>query len=180
MIRERPAVAHPLLKKSGVIFVSIDENERADLEHALSDVFGRENRVEELIWVQNTTHSQSPTYSTNHEYVEVFAKDKLATMQEASMYREPKPGYVELQDLDRRLNAEYPPIVKVEQEIQAAMTKHLAEYKEELGSMGFNTTPIPGSKTLGVGSTTIVTPSIAIRRGILLTHRRQEPTRPSS
>src|SRR5438128_6883429 len=102
MIRERLAVAHPLLMENGVIFTSIDENERGDLEHALSDIFGRNNRVEELIWVQNTTHSQSPRYSTNHEYVEVFAKNKLATMQETGMYREPKPGYVELQDFGRK------------------------------------------------------------------------------
>jgi len=136
MIRERLAIAHPLLMRNGVIFVSIDENERADLEHALSDVFGQNNRVEELIWVQNTTHSQSPTYSTNHEYVEVFAKDKLATMREAGMYREPKPGYVELQDLVAKLNPEYPPIAKVELAIQAIMMQHLAEYKEELAGIG--------------------------------------------
>lgn len=136
MIRERLAVAHPFLMKTGVIFTSIDENERADLEHALSDVFGGNNRVEELIWVQNTTHSQSPTYSTNHEYIQVFAKNKLATMQETSMYREPKPGYVELQDVVTRLNPDYPPITAVEAEIQRLMLQHLAEYKEELAGMG--------------------------------------------
>ncbi|HWR14735.1 MAG TPA: site-specific DNA-methyltransferase [Terriglobales bacterium] len=136
MIRERLAMSHPLLAKNGVIFASIDENERANLEHALSEVFGGNNRVEELIWVQNTTHSQSPTYSTNHEYVEVFAKNKPATMQEPSMYREPKPGFVELQDLVTRLNPEYPSIEKVQEEIQKVMMQHLEEYKQELASMG--------------------------------------------
>ena len=45
--------------------------------HGFADVLtlGRQNRVEEIIWGQNTTKNQSPTYSTNHEYVEVFARD---------------------------------------------------------------------------------------------------------
>ena len=136
MIRERLALAKQLLKSNGVIFTSIDENERTDLEHALVDVFGESNRVEELIWVQNTTHSQSPTYSTNHEYVEVFAKNKAVTIQEPNMYREPKPGFNELQDLVTKLNPEYPPVAKVEEEIQATMMQHLEEFKEELASMG--------------------------------------------
>jgi adenine-specific DNA-methyltransferase len=74
MMMSRLAVAHSFLKSDGVIFTSIDENERAQMEHVLDTIFVKENRVEELIWAQNTTHSQSPAYSTNHEYIEVFAR----------------------------------------------------------------------------------------------------------
>ena len=75
MIYDRLELAHGFLAKKGVLFASIDANERRNLESALETVFKRENRVEEIIWAQNTTKNQSPTYSTNHEYVEVFARD---------------------------------------------------------------------------------------------------------
>jgi adenine-specific DNA-methyltransferase len=68
MIEDRLRIFSPFLSKKGVIFSSIDEVERNSLERALDSVFGRESRVEELIWAKNTNKNQSPTYSTNHEY----------------------------------------------------------------------------------------------------------------
>lgn len=136
MLTSRLAVARSILSKEGVIFSSIDENERANLEHVLNSVFGEENRVEELIWAQNTTHSQSPTYSTNHEYVEVFARNKQIAIQDPAMFREPKPGFVEIMEVIETLNPKYPPLAEIESEIKALMAKHLEEYKEELNAMG--------------------------------------------
>jgi len=136
MIMSRLAVAHSLLRRDGVIFTSIDENERPQMEHALDSVFVKENRVEELIWAQNTTHSQAPAYSTNHEYIEVFARNKVMATQDSRMFREPKPGFIELTELVQRLNPSYPSLVEIEREIQALMDKHLMEYKEELVEMG--------------------------------------------
>src|SRR5262249_38404407 len=75
MISERLDLVHRVMADDAVLFASIDANERAHLEASLVETFGASNRVEELIWVQNTTKNQSPTYSTNHEYVEVYAKD---------------------------------------------------------------------------------------------------------
>jgi adenine-specific DNA-methyltransferase len=106
-----------LMTDSGVIFASIDANERSNLEFTMSNVFGLDNRVEEIIWVQNTTKNQSPTYSTNHEYVEVFAKDLETAKQEPRMFREPKLGYTVLRELLERLNPSYPPIAKIEAQI---------------------------------------------------------------
>ena len=48
-----------LLQADGVIFVSIDKLERTVLEGALDAVFGRENRVEELI--SDAKHCEQPT-----------------------------------------------------------------------------------------------------------------------
>jgi len=66
MMYDRSASLHPLLPDNGAIFVSIEKAERTVLEHMLDDVFGRENRIEELIWSMNTNNSQAPIYSTNH------------------------------------------------------------------------------------------------------------------
>ncbi len=92
MIEGRVNAAHPLLPNDGVIFVSIDKTERTVVEHTIDRVFGGENRVEEIIWVMNTTNSQVPTYSTNHEYVLVYAKDRATVEKSPEMFREPKPG----------------------------------------------------------------------------------------
>ncbi|MCL6613967.1 MAG: site-specific DNA-methyltransferase, partial [Firmicutes bacterium] len=136
MMFDRTRAAVPLLNRHGVLFVHIDENERDNLQTVLDLALGRRNRLEELIWIQNTTHSQSPLYSTNHEYVEVYACDRTAVEQDPVMFREPKPGYAELMALVERLNPAYPPISEVEREIQALMAQHLEEYKAELRAMG--------------------------------------------
>lgn len=136
MIVDRLAAAYPVLRNNGVIFTSIDENERTNLDQALMRVFGSKNRVEELIWAQNTTHSQSPTYSTNHEYIPVYARNIASAIAEPGMFREPKPGFTEIQELVQRLNPDYPLIAEIEREIQALMEKHLDEYKQELRELG--------------------------------------------
>lgn len=136
MMADRLAMAKPLLGSHGVLFASIDDKERLSLERLLGDTFGAENRVEELIWAQNTTKNQSPTYSTNHEYVEVFARDLTNVSQVEAMFREPKPGYTEMMELVERLSPDYPPVAEVEQAIKALFEQHKEELKAELEDAG--------------------------------------------
>jgi len=136
MLQDRLAACHPLLAPKGVLFSSIDDKERRHLEFALDDVFGRENRVEEIIWVQNTTKNQSPTYSTNHEYVEVYAKDLPKAAADTRMFREPKPGYVEMTELSDKLNPGYPSIEQIEAKIAELFETHRAEFRAELEEQG--------------------------------------------
>ena len=136
MMRDRVEAAHPLLKADGAIFVSIDKTERTILEHALDDVFGSGNHIEELIWTQATANSQLPNYSTNHEYVEVYAKDRDAVERDAEMFREPKPGYAEVMELVERLRPDYSPVGDVETAIKALFDEHVAAYKDEWEASG--------------------------------------------
>lgn len=129
MIRDRLGLAHPLLAKDGVLFSSIDGIERQGLEESLNQCFGPENKVEEIIWVQNTTKNQSPTYSTNHEYVEVFAKDKEQAKADFMMFRESKPGFKEINELLEELNPNYPPIIEIEKALKALFKAHRQELK---------------------------------------------------
>jgi adenine-specific DNA-methyltransferase len=117
MISDRLALARVLMAEDGVLYASIDSNERLQLESALIEAFGADNRVEEIIWVQNTTKNQSPTYSTNHEYVEVFAKNLSVAKGDFRRFRETKPGLKELQELLLGINPSYPPIRVVEDKI---------------------------------------------------------------
>jgi adenine-specific DNA-methyltransferase len=130
MIQDRLQILHTLMGDNGVLFASIDANERNNLCHALAHVFGQENRVEEVIWVQNTTKSRSPTYSTNHEYVEVFAKSLAEAKREFLMFREPKPGLVELKQLIDELNPSYPSLKSIESRIKGLYAQHRAPTDE--------------------------------------------------
>jgi adenine-specific DNA-methyltransferase len=137
MMYDRIAALHPLLSADGAIFVSIDKTERTGLEYILDEVFGRDNRIEELIWSMNTNNSQVPNYSTNHEYVLVYARNRAVAEQDKKMFREPKPGFEEIMDLVTSLNQTFPSIVKIESELKALYERHKAAYSEEVESQGF-------------------------------------------
>lgn len=138
MMYDRTAVSYPLLAADGVTFVSIDKTERTTVEHALDRVFSSDNRVEEIIWVMNTTNSQVPTYSTNHEYVLAYAKDLPTAAGDPRMFREPKPGYEEVTALVQELNPLYPPSDEVGKAIRALYKQHQAEYRQEVEAQGLD------------------------------------------
>ena len=138
LMRDRLEVLHDVTSEDGAIFVSIDKAERTMLEHALDFTFGQDNKVEELIWVQNTNNGRSPTYSTNHEYVEVYSKCKAAVEADFNMFREPKPGFEEVMELINKINHQYPPIDKIEFAIKKLYKDHKAELKEQAEANGLD------------------------------------------
>lgn len=138
MMQDRVRKIAPLMPQDGAIFVSIDKHERMGLEHVMAEVFGDDNQIEELIWSMNTNNSQAPNYSTNHEYVLVFAKNRAVAEQDKSMFREPKPGYAEVMELVARLNPDYPPINVIEQELKQLYKTHQIEYREMVEAEGLD------------------------------------------
>lgn len=136
LMRDRTEAIRDLMNRESAIFVSIDSEERTNLEHVLSEVFGAQNRVEELIWTQNTANSQLSLYSTNHEFVHVYAKARPVAESIPQMFREPKPGCAEILDLVERLGHEFPPIAEVEKAIAALFEQHLIDYREQLEERG--------------------------------------------
>jgi len=136
MMHDRLSELRQYLRNDGAIFVSIDKIERTVLEHVMDNVFSQENRIEELIWAMNTTNSQLPNYSTNHEYVEVYARERTTAENQREMFREPKPGYEEVMALVARLNPKYPSIVEIENDIKELYTQHKIEYRDSLEAAG--------------------------------------------
>jgi adenine-specific DNA-methyltransferase len=136
LLRDRVELAAPLLKDDGALFVSIDKTERTILEHALDDVLGPDNHIEELIWTQATANGQLPNYATNHEYVEVYARKRAAVEADAQMFREPKPGFVEVMTLVERLQHDYPSIETIQAELQKLYEDHVASFREEWENHG--------------------------------------------
>lgn len=74
MMYPRLFLARNLLKDDGVIFVSIDDHEKARLKIILDEIFGEENEIATLVW--NRGHSaQAGIFKVYHEYVLVYAKN---------------------------------------------------------------------------------------------------------
>lgn len=73
-------IARQLLKDDGVIFVSIDDNEFAQLRLIMDDVFGEGNSLTKaptaLIWQQAGTTAGH--FAKSHEYILCYAKNKEA------------------------------------------------------------------------------------------------------
>jgi len=74
----RLKIAQQLLKDTGVIFVSIDDNEQANLKLLMDDVFGEGNFVAEISLLNNPKgRSQDKYFATCHEYIIVYSKSVL-------------------------------------------------------------------------------------------------------
>jgi adenine-specific DNA-methyltransferase len=71
----RLQLARDLLTNDGVLFISIDDNEQANLKLLCDDIFGEENFVGNIIW-QTATDNNPTQIATEHEYVICYAKDK--------------------------------------------------------------------------------------------------------
>lgn len=73
-------IAKQLLKDDGVIFVSIDDNEVAQLRLLMDEVFGEENFVAELIWQKGSgTQNDNKYVANSHEYILLYSKSKEKT-----------------------------------------------------------------------------------------------------
>jgi len=77
MMYPRLFLARNLLKEDGVIFISIDDNEIANLRLIMDEIFGEENFVGQIIINSNPRGSQEPLgISTEHEYVLCYGKSE--------------------------------------------------------------------------------------------------------
>ncbi len=71
----RLLLARDLLKDDGVIFISIDDNEQANLKLLCDDVFREENWVGTIVW-KNATDNNPTQVAIEHEYVLCFTNNK--------------------------------------------------------------------------------------------------------
>ena len=70
-------IAKQLLRDDGVIFVSIDDNEVAQLRILMDEIFGEENFIELFSWVKTSTPSSLSRKSRQtNEYVLCYEKSK--------------------------------------------------------------------------------------------------------
>lgn len=71
----RLSFARDLLTKDGVIFISIDDNEQANLKCLCDEIFGEENMVGQIIW-KNATDNNPTNIACEHEYILCYSKNR--------------------------------------------------------------------------------------------------------
>ncbi len=77
MMFPRLRIARQLLSSQGLIFISIDDNERANLQKLCEEVFGASNFLGCFVWKRRSGAMDATTnLSEDHEYVLVYSKSQ--------------------------------------------------------------------------------------------------------
>jgi len=122
MMYGRLTLARRLLCDSGVIFISIDDNEVTNLKKICEEVFGSDNFVSSFIWKSKSGGANdSGLLAIDHEYVLCFARNlatltfRLDTEAEATTNynQEDGKGRYALERLDKQ-NLQYSPSLDYE------------------------------------------------------------------
>jgi adenine-specific DNA-methyltransferase len=88
----RLLLARDLLNNDGVLFISIDENEHAQLKLLCDEIFGDENFAGDIVW-KNSSKNDEAYISMQHEYVLVYVKSKVHNL---GKWEELKDGLPEI------------------------------------------------------------------------------------
>ena len=74
---KRLRIAKRLLSDKGVIFISIDDNEQAQLKLLCDEVFGETNEIAMFIHKNNSNKNQAKLVGVSTEYMVCYVKDKI-------------------------------------------------------------------------------------------------------
>ncbi|MBD5316566.1 MAG: site-specific DNA-methyltransferase [Bacteroides sp.] len=76
MMYPRLKLARNLLKDDGVIFISIDDNEAANLRKICDEIFGENNFLAQVVWERAYAPiNLKKNFSPSHDYILVYAKN---------------------------------------------------------------------------------------------------------
>ena len=77
MMYPRLKLARNLLRDDGVVFISIDDNEQANLKRLCDEVFGEDNFIDTVIWKKRYGGGAKEKYLVSlHEYAMIYAKNE--------------------------------------------------------------------------------------------------------
>lgn len=78
MMYPRLKLLHKLLAGDGAIFISIDDNEQANLKLICDEIFGGGNFIANVIWEKNySPRNDAKYFSASHDFIVVYAKTKI-------------------------------------------------------------------------------------------------------
>ncbi|RYY21789.1 MAG: site-specific DNA-methyltransferase, partial [Sphingobacteriaceae bacterium] len=75
MMYPRLKLLHKLLADDGAIFISIDDNEQANLKLMLDEIFGGGNFLSNVIWNSRKSVSNDAIISLNHNHTLIYTKN---------------------------------------------------------------------------------------------------------
>ena len=126
MMYPRLQLARELLTDDGVIFISIDDNEQANLKLLCDDVFGEGNFVGDLI-IETATDNNPRQISTEHEYMFCYVKD----ISHQAAWTRKNSNALKIQKYYEKLKSKKLSI----SEIQSELRKWIKENKDELSQV---------------------------------------------
>jgi adenine-specific DNA-methyltransferase len=91
MMYPRLSLLREFLRDDGAIFISIDDNEYANLCLLMREVFGEQNEVATLVW-EKGKKGDSKLVSETHEYIVIFARNKGYLTSKNIKWRKRKAG----------------------------------------------------------------------------------------
>ncbi|MGL2567155.1 site-specific DNA-methyltransferase [Helicobacter pylori] len=98
----RLLLARDLLKQDGVIFISIDDNECAQLKLLCDEIFGEGNFLSSLTWLKGNAQNDAQYFQNNYENILVYAKhvealslNRMASKKEVKVFCENDKYYYE-------------------------------------------------------------------------------------
>ena len=75
-ISKRLRIAKRLMSDKGVLFISIDDNEQAQLKLLCDEIFGADNYISSIPWHSRQSLQNDTDLSINHEYILAVAKNR--------------------------------------------------------------------------------------------------------
>ncbi|GAA9657175.1 hypothetical protein HpHCM49_14310 [Helicobacter pylori] len=98
----RLLLAKDLLKQDGVIFISIDDNEAAQLKLLCDEIFGEGNFLSSLTWLKGNAQNDAQYFQNNYENILAYAKhvealnlNRMASKKEVKVFCENDKYYYE-------------------------------------------------------------------------------------
>ena len=94
MMYPRLKLARNLLTDDGVIFISIDDNEQANLKKLCDEIFGEENFVAQIAWRKSDNQANIGNIARVKEYILSYSKnDKLFYLNKMELTEKAKKEY---------------------------------------------------------------------------------------
>ena len=85
MMYPRLQLLHKLLANDGAIFISIDDNEQANLKLICDEIFGGDNFIANIVWRRRRSQANlSKNISPIHDYVTCYSKSKETSLNNIS------------------------------------------------------------------------------------------------
>ena len=102
MMYPRLKLARNLLRGDGVILISVDDTELANVRRIADNVLGEENFVAVLVWDRNRKND-AKYFSVGHEYIAVYFKNESLLAANQVVLRGQKEGVEEVKAEFERL-----------------------------------------------------------------------------
>lgn len=90
MLYPRLKLAKDLLSEDGTILINMDENELVNLYKICYEVFGEQNDLGTIVWDKRNPKGDAQGVSAQHEYILLFAKNKIAFLEHNKVVRPKK------------------------------------------------------------------------------------------